>query len=218
MAASIVRLLSAPLVLAALVACGDSSVAGGGPAGGSPGDGGAGGGPAGGAPAGGGGGSAPSSGIVVNEIQPHDDEVLNIREWLEIANSSDAEIDLSGFGVCDEDATGDCDPAEAMRFPAGTTIAAGGYIVIMTDQPNDDPPGPHDTCVAGVASCFHAPWKVSAGDGETLRVIDADNAEVASLQYPPGATPDATFSFSRLPDMTGPGAVGEPTPGAPNTP
>lgn len=200
-------LLSAAFTIALLAGCGDSSATGGGPTGGSN----AGGdGPT--------GGAAPSGDIVVNEIQPHDDEMLLIREWFEIANKSDAEVDLSGFGVCDEDATGNCDPAEAMRFPEGTTIAAGGYIVIMTDQANDDPPGPHDTCVEGVTSCFHAPWKISAADGETLRVIDADDAEVASLQYPPGATLDATVSFSRLPDMKGPGAVGEPTPGAQNIP
>jgi hypothetical protein len=205
------KLLGSTLVIALLAGCGDSSATGGGPTGGNSGEGGSGGG---GAPAGGdgSGGEAPSAGIVVNEIQPHDDE------WFEIANSSDADIDLSGYGICDEDANGDCEAAAAMRFPAGTTIAAGGYIVIMTDQATDDPPGPHDTCVAGVASCFHAPWKISASDGETLRVIDGDDAEVASLQYLPGATPDATFSYSRLPDMTGPAAVGEPTPGAPNVP
>jgi hypothetical protein len=211
--ASLDRFFAAASVIAFFAGCGDSSAPGGGPAGGSTGDGGAGAGSVGGGADGGsgGGGLPPGGGIVVNEIQPHDDE------WLEIANSSDAAIDLSNYGVCDEDANGDCDPAEAMRFPAGTSIPAGGYVVVMTDQ-DDVPPGPYDTCVAGVSSCFYAPWKISAGDGEVLRVIDADDAEVASLQYLSGATPDATFSLSRLPDMTGPAAVGEPTPGAANKP
>jgi len=182
-----------------LVGCGDSTAVGGSPSGGA--------GPVGGS--GGGGGAAPA--LVINEIQPHDDE------WLEIANGSDSEIDIGGFGICDEDAAGACEVASAMRFPAGTSIPPGGYIVILTDQADGDP-GPHDVCIPGVTSCFYAGWKISAGDGELLRVIDTDDAVVAALLYPAGATSDAINTLSRLPDITGPAAVGAPTPGAPNTP
>lgn len=192
------RLGASVAVALLLVGCGDSSTA-------------AGGGPSGGAgPVGGFGGGA-AAGLVINEIQPHD------AEWLEIANGSDSEIDISGFGVCDEDASGACEIASAMRFPAGTTIPPGGYIVILTDQADGDP-GPYDVCMPGVTSCFYASWKISAGDGELIQVIDADDAVVAALLYPSGATPDATFTLSRLPDITGPAAIGAPTPGAPNTP
>lgn len=176
-------------------ACGDSSAAGGASAGGGPGT----------------GGSAPAGALVINEIQARGDE------WVEIANGSDGDIDLSGFGLCDEDADGQCETASAMRFPDGTVIGPGEYLVVLADQMDPDP-GPHDVCIPGVTSCFYATWRVSAADGEVIRLIGADDAEVAQLLYPANATVDATTSWSRLPDMTGAADVGAPTPGAANMP
>ncbi|MFO0546907.1 MAG: lamin tail domain-containing protein [Polyangiaceae bacterium] len=162
---------------------------------------------------GGAGGGTPSTDkIVINEIQGHH------PEWIEIANAGNAAVDVSGFGVCDEDANGACEVGSAMRFPAGSSLAAGAHIVIVTDDPSTDP-GPNAIgCPNGVATCYHATWQIGAADGETLRVIDDADVEVASFTYPANATPDATVSWSRLPDLTGSGAIGTPTPGAPNMP
>ena len=179
-----------------LAACGDSGGSGGGASGGGPGS---------------GGGGAAAGGLVINEIQARGDE------WVEIANASDSAIDVSGLGVCDEDADGQCEAASAMRFPSGTSIGPGEYLVVLADQADPDP-GPHDVCIPGVASCFYATWRVSAADGEVIRIVDASDAEVAQLLYPANATADATTSWARLPDMTGGADVGAPTPGAPNMP
>lgn len=158
------------------------------------------------------GGSAPAGAIVINEIQAHS------PEWLEIGNNSAAAIDLSDYGVCDEDVSGACETASAMRFPAGTSLAPGAYLIVITDQ-TDPTPGPHTLgCPAGVDSCFYATWQVSAVDGETIRVIDPSDAEVASLTYTPNATVDTTESWSRIPDLTGNPAKATPTPGAANMP
>ncbi|MFO0552996.1 MAG: lamin tail domain-containing protein [Polyangiaceae bacterium] len=191
-------LCGAVLVVGSLaVACGDD------------GSGGAGGGNNG----GGGSGAGPSNAdIVMNEVQPHG------LEWVEIANAGDSAVDISGFGVCDEDATGACEVGKALRFPEGTTIPAGGYILIMTDQDPAMGPGPHAACTGGVAECYYAQWKVSAVDGETVRVIDASDNEVDALVYPANATADETRSWARLPDLTGDPGSATPTPGAANAP
>ena len=165
----------------------------------------------GGATGGGGGGvAAANAGAVINEIQAYGEE------WVELANPTDEVIDLSDFGLCDEDAEGACEIAKAMRFPAGTTLPAMGYILVLTDQEGD--PGPSSVCVGSVASCYHATWKVSAKDGETIRLVDPSDALVAELRIPPAATEDEAMSWSRIPDMTGEAVAATPSPGGVNTP
>ncbi len=189
------------LVVCVSVACGDSGTGGAGGAGGAGGTGGAGG-------STGTGTSGPA--LAVNEIQPHD------FEWVELANTTDEDVDLEGYGLCDEDASGDCDTDKMIRFPAGTTLTAGGFLLILTDQDPLEGVGPHATCLGGVSECFYAPWKVSAVDGETVRLLDTMDEEVNGLTYPPNSTVDSTASYARLPDGTGDPGVATPTPGAAN--
>lgn len=149
--------------------------------------------------------------VVINEIQGH-----GAVEYVELANAGSSDIDLTGFGLCDEDADGACQIDGAVRFPAGTVLAPGEYLLVIANQDTTKGPGPYSECTGGVTSCFYASWKVSAVDGETLRVIDADDVEVASLVYPKDATADETQSWSRSPDLTGEASAAAPTPGKPN--
>ncbi len=147
--------------------------------------------------------------VSINEVQPY------AVEWVELANATGSAIDLAGYGLCDEDVNGACDTAKMMRFPAGATLDADGYLVVLSDQAES---GVLVTtgCPAPVTSCYTAQWKVSGADGETLRLVDADDVLVAAFTYPAGATADDTESWARTPDVSGPGSVSTPTPGAAN--
>lgn len=149
--------------------------------------------------------------VVINEIQGH-----GAVEYLELANAGSSDLDLSGFGVCDEDADGKCQVDAAVRFPEGTVLAPGAYLLVIANQDTTNGPGPYSQCTGGVTSCYYASWKISAVDGEQLRVIDADDVEVASLKYPKDATADDTQSWSRSPDLTGEPEAAAPTPGKAN--
>lgn len=148
--------------------------------------------------------------LVVNEIQPLS------PEWLEIGNGGDSDVDVSGIGICDEDGNGDCDTAKAMFFPEGTVIPAHGHILVMTNDKAENNGVLSSDCVAGVPSCFHAIFKISAKDGEKIRLIDKEGVEIDSLSYPADATSDPGQSWSRLPDATGEASLGSSTPAAEN--
>lgn len=208
------------LGLAALVACGDSGTNEGGAGTGATGSGagstggaatgGQGAGASGTGGAGTGGGAAGS--VVINEIQGHH------PEWIELANAGTEAIDLGDYALCDEDANGACELAGALRFPAGTTLAAKAYLVVTTDDMSGATGPDANGCPAGVASCYHAGWQIGATDGETIRVMSPSDQEVAAFTYPPNATADDTTSWSRVPDMTGQGQVTPTSPGAANQP
>lgn len=159
--------------------------------------------------------------LTINEIV-----ATGTEEWLELANKGATEIDLSDFGVADTDkATKLPKISGAMRFPAGTRLAAGAYLLVVTNKKKTDPVGPHpkESCVPGAQSiCFYATFGISAADGESLYVLTKDNAVVANAQYPAspadaGADAGASGkSVCRKPDKTGELASCDPTPGAAN--
>lgn len=70
---------------------------------------------------------APCQTIVINEVyvdamNNDGSPNPNLGEWVELFNSSSVAIDLSCWVLCDGDF--------CVTFPAGTTIAAGGYLTI----------------------------------------------------------------------------------------
>ncbi len=107
-----------------------------------------------------------------------------------------------------------------MRFPAGTKLAAGAYLLVVTNKKKTDPIGPHpkESCVPNAQSiCFYATFGISAADGESLHVLTKDNAVVATAQYPAtSAEAGAGKSVCRKPDKTGELAQCDATPGAAN--
>ncbi|MCS1411314.1 MAG: hypothetical protein M2R45_04513 [Verrucomicrobia subdivision 3 bacterium] len=62
--------------------------------------------------------------IVINEIMYHPISGSTADEYVELHNHSNGAIDLSGWRMADE---------IDYRFPAGTVIAAGGYLVVAKD-------------------------------------------------------------------------------------
>ncbi|PCE15323.1 hypothetical protein AUC47_13520 [Microbacterium sp. SZ1] len=92
-------------------------------------------------------------------------------DWVELVNPTDAVLDVSGVVVKDDD------DAHSYAIPAGTTIAAGGYLVIERAQ-----------------------LGFGLGDGDAVRVFDGDLL-VDSTTWGAG---HAATTWGRCPDTTGP--------------
>jgi hypothetical protein len=162
-----------------------------------------------GAGAGSGGGGATTT-VVVNEISARN------GDWIELGNPGPGPADLSGLGLCDSDDNGVCNTVDALRFPDGTQLDPGAYLLILGDQAAEAGPGPHTTCLTdGPSSCFYATWKVSASRGETVYLISPDGRVLTQLAYPVEAAADGQ-TWGRLPDLTGEPTATAPTPGAEN--
>lgn len=164
-------------------------------------------------------GSSSSSGgaaehVVLNEISAKGED------WVEIANPTGSDVDLGGYGLCDDvDPTkgSECDMDTIVRFPDGTMIPAGGYVLIVGNQDPADGVGPHVMCLTsgGPTTCFYASWKVSASNGETIHLLDDKDDVVDEQQYPTSGVADGQ-TWGRLPDGTGSFAAAAPTPGEAN--
>lgn len=92
-------------------------------------------------------------------------------DWIELVNTGSSSIDLTGWRLLDND-----DTHVAYVFPAGTTMAAGGFLVI-------------DESVFG--------WGLGAAD--TVRVFDPNGVLYASYAW----TAHAVTSYGRCPDGAG---------------
>ncbi len=66
--------------------------------------------------------SDPGDGVVINEFLAHTDDPL--LDYIEVFNAGSEGVDLSGYGLTDEAGT------NRYRFPAGTALPAGGFLVV----------------------------------------------------------------------------------------
>jgi Lamin Tail Domain/CotH kinase protein len=121
---------------------------------------------------------------VINEFHYNSQNNASLEEFIELHNPGDAPYDLSGHSIAD---------AVTYAFPAGTSIPAGGYLVIAQDP-------------ATVQSKFGitgvlGPWtgKLSSG-GEEIELRNAANAKVDSVDYKAG------FPWPTMADGGGPSA------------
>jgi spore coat protein CotH len=107
------------------------------------------------------------------------DEAGEFDDWIEIYNSGDEEIDLSGMYMTDDLA----DPM-IWQIPEGITIAAGGYLLVWADSDAEQ-------------GSTHADFKLGSG-GEDIGLIAADGVTVIdSLTYTAQST---DISYGRIPD------------------
>lgn len=115
--------------------------------------------------------------VRLNEVESDGDP-----DWIELANPTSDALDVSGIVVKDDDDT------HSYEIPAGTSIPAGGYLVL-------------DGLGFGI------------GKDDRIRVFDGDQL-VDSTSW--GDDHVAT-TWGRCPDVSGPfAATTEPTPGAAN--
>ena len=131
--------------------------------------------------------------LSINEVIANNDSIIadeagQFEDFIEIYNAGDASVDLSGMYLTDDPGA-----PRAWQFPAGTSIPAGGFLLVWAD--NDPQDGP-----------LHTTFGLSSG-GESVAIFHNDANGVVlidSLTFP--ALP-ADQSFGRIPDGEGPGQI-----------
>ena len=115
-------------------------------------------------------------------------------DWIELYNAGEADVNLRGWSITDN-----LSKPRKYLLPEGTTIKAGGYLLIWCDDLDH-----------GLHACF----KLSA-DGEEVGLFDADGKMVDSMTFGPQY---GDISYGR--SIQNPGTdvfFMTPTPGAANT-
>ena len=104
-----------------------------------------------------------SSGLRFNEIVA---KSSTTADWIELYNTADESIDISGWGLVD-----DIDEDEPWIFPAGSNIEPDGYLLVWADD-------------GEAGEGFHATFKLSS-DGETVYLLDSLQNVVDEVSFPP---------------------------------
>ena len=120
-------------------------------------------------------------------------------DYIEIANTSDSEIDLSGKFLTDNKKI-----PRKWKFPKDTKIKAGGRLVVWADEDGKAEKG------------LHANFKLAKG-GETIQLIDSDKDGNLILDEVEFAKLDPDSAFRRLPDGKGEFSEVTASPGTNNT-
>lgn len=160
-------------------------------------------------------GSNPTTTVAFNEISAAGDE------WLELYNTGSSDFDLGNYAIADTDkTTGGPRTSKAMRFPAGTKLPKGGFLLVLLGKSNSTP-GPYsaDACLPGVpVGCFYALFSVSQTRGEALHLLAPDNTSVLNVIYPADLDFEAGTDLSacRMPNGSGEFTTCTQTPGAAN--
>ena len=124
--------------------------------------------------------------IRINEALADNETVIrdpagDYDDWVELTNTSKTSIDISGYFLSDDVAT-----PKMWTFPAGTTIAPGGFLLVWLD--NEPAEGP-----------YHATFKLNK-DGESILLSDKTGKPIEMLHL---AQQKADRSFGLLPDGNG---------------
>jgi hypothetical protein len=123
--------------------------------------------------------TASNTPIVINELMASNTGTLadpqgEYDDWIELRNVTDQEVDLTGRYLSDEP-----NHPRKWPFPAGTRIAANGYLLVWADEDTTDTPG------------LHASFKLSSSDGDEIFLTDTDanlNAVLDSVVFGPQET------------------------------
>ena len=135
-----------------------------------------------------------SNGVKINEIMASNtktsvDEKGEYEDWVELFNTNDHEVDLSGLYLSDKKTN-----IKKWQFPDGTKIPAKGYLIIWADEDQEEGP-------------LHANFKLSKS-GED--VVFADSLSNIFDQVSFGELPDDK-SYARVPNGTGDFKIQAPT-------
>ncbi len=116
----------------------------------------------------------------------------NYYDWIELYNSSNKSIDISGYGLSDSS-----DAPPKYTFPQGTVIEAGKYLIVFCDS----------TAIAQGDMLF-ASMGLSK-NGETIVLTDTNGNAVDTLTF--GAI-ETNVTYGRIPDGSDILAQMTPTP------
>ncbi len=142
--------------------------------------------------------------VVVNEICASNqtclyDENGKAYDWIELYNTLDTAVDLSGYGVSKKESN----PYQ-LTIPSGITIGSHDYLVIFCNK--------NTGITLSDSGQLYAPFNIGA-DGETIYLTDAAGETVDTVAFSALKTDD---TYGRYPDGDGNQSVMTPTPGASN--
>jgi autotransporter-associated beta strand protein len=93
------------------------------------------------------------------DIELDEDTPDSESDWIELYNAGAEAVNLTGWSLTDDDGK-----PRKWSFPAGSSISAGGYLVVMATG--------FDVGTANGATYLHTNFKLSS-DGEYLGLVDA---------------------------------------------
>ena len=142
-------------------------------------------------------------GLYINEFMASNatticDSFGSYSDWIELYNSTDTDMDISGFGISDN-----LSQPMKYRFPDGTTIAAKGYLVVFCSGNEGMQNGE-----------LHAPFGLRSY-GEDVVIANRAGRIIDSYSF---KNQETGVSVARIPDGAGelqPNS--QPSPGYPNT-
>jgi hypothetical protein len=137
---------------------------------------------------------ASSTTVVINEFMAVNESTIqndngNYTDWIELYNTANYEIDLSGMFLTDNLTS------YRWQFPNGTVIQAHGYLLVWADA---------DVMLGGL----HTNFKLD-GDGETIGLYATDGSlmdsvtfgeQIADISY--GRSVDGGSSWTYITDPT----------------
>ncbi len=142
--------------------------------------------------------------VVINEVL-----WIGVGEFIELYNLSDEPVSVEGFSV-DAELPRDAAPEYRIRFPAGWTIEAQGFLVV------------HPVALKCTQPCLE--YSFSAASDTSLVLLDQNDQELDRMFLPSREDGGPTWggSYGRYPDgdldeRYGPAAL-VATPGEPNPP
>jgi len=142
-------------------------------------------------------------GVVINEFMASNDMTAadpagDFDDWIELYNTTDEAISLSGFFLSDkEDNLGKFEIPDSLNV----VIAPLGYLIIWADEDGDK-----------MQEGIHANFKLSGG-GEAVILSNPDTVILDQIIYDEQTT---DLSAARVPNGTGDFVIGEPTFGTTN--
>lgn len=128
----------------------------------------------------------PTDNIAINEFMADNDNIVpdeagEYDDWLELYNWNEEAVDLSGYFLTDDAAN-----IEKWEIPAGTEIAAGGFLCFWADEDQEQ-------------GDLHTNFKLSAS-GETIILSDPAGVLIDQITF---GEQETDLSFGRYPDGTG---------------
>lgn len=127
-----------------------------------------------------------SNGVVINEIlasniEGETDEAGDHEDWIELYNTNDFDVNLSGFYLSDDNTNPD-----KWQIPDGIVLPAKSYLIIWADEDSSE-------------GTYHASFKLSAG-GESVLFSDAELNVLDQIDFGAQTT---DMGYARIPNGTG---------------
>lgn len=128
-----------------------------------------------------------ASAVVINEVMAANksvvvDEEGDYGDWIELYNTSNQPVNLTGYYLTDEE-----DTLDRWAFPAGSVIPANGTLVVWADGKAD------------LSSGLHADFKLSAS-GENVYLVTPELHFADSVTFTDAAD---NASYARSPNGSG---------------